>query len=217
MRMNRRNVLVGLGTIVAGGGAALGTGAFSSVEAERTANISTVGDASGYLAIEAHPNSSDDSATPNDPDTTSDGSPYLTLSSDDELSFNFDGSGDPSTSASGLNRNALSKFGDLLQITNNGPNSVNLDVELRNSSSNTTEEDSVFTAYISQSSPPTGGSEGDSVDGSVTLSSGDTLDIGFEIDLRDLSGLDSSKFTDSKPQSNYGENVATVAFVANQP
>ncbi|PGF16286.1 hypothetical protein CP556_09265 [Natrinema sp. CBA1119] len=51
MRMNRRNVLVGLGTIVAGGGAALGTGAFSSVEADRTVTVSTSGDSSAYIGI----------------------------------------------------------------------------------------------------------------------------------------------------------------------
>ncbi|MCU4751892.1 hypothetical protein OB919_07835 [Halobacteria archaeon AArc-curdl1] len=42
MRANRRNVLIGLGTIVAGGGAALGTGAFSTVEAQRTVNVNII-------------------------------------------------------------------------------------------------------------------------------------------------------------------------------
>ncbi|MGQ3411527.1 hypothetical protein ACT4ML_04595 [Natrinema sp. LN54] len=49
--MNRRNVLVGLGTIVAGGGAALGTGAFSSVEANRTVSVTTSGDADALVAF----------------------------------------------------------------------------------------------------------------------------------------------------------------------
>ncbi|WP_162989755.1 hypothetical protein [Natronorubrum halophilum] len=51
--MNRRNVLVGLGTIVAGGGAALGTGAFSSVEADRSVTLETTGDASALLQFSA--------------------------------------------------------------------------------------------------------------------------------------------------------------------
>ena len=42
MRMNRRNVIVGLGTIVAGGGAALGTGAFSTATANRTLKVNVV-------------------------------------------------------------------------------------------------------------------------------------------------------------------------------
>ncbi|USZ71069.1 hypothetical protein [Natronosalvus halobius] len=49
MRLNRRNVLVGLGTIVAGGGGALATGAFSSVEATREVSIETAGDTDGAL------------------------------------------------------------------------------------------------------------------------------------------------------------------------
>lgn len=51
MKMNRRNVLVGLGTIVAGGGAALGTGAFSSVQADRTVSLDVASDSSALLGI----------------------------------------------------------------------------------------------------------------------------------------------------------------------
>ncbi|WP_226004493.1 hypothetical protein [Natrinema salinisoli] len=42
MKMNRRNVVVGLGTIVAGGGAALGSGAFSTASADRTLDVNVV-------------------------------------------------------------------------------------------------------------------------------------------------------------------------------
>ncbi|WP_293029870.1 hypothetical protein [Natronococcus sp.] len=52
MKLNRRNTLIGLGTIVAGGGAALGTGAFSSVEAARSVDVSTEGDGSALLELE---------------------------------------------------------------------------------------------------------------------------------------------------------------------
>lgn len=58
MRMNRRNVLVGLGTIVAGGGAALGTGAFSSVEADRTASLSVADDSNALLTLSGDTTSS---------------------------------------------------------------------------------------------------------------------------------------------------------------
>lgn len=40
----RRNVLIGLGTIVAGGGAALGSGAFSTAEATRDLDVNVVTD-----------------------------------------------------------------------------------------------------------------------------------------------------------------------------
>lgn len=51
MTMNRRNVLIGLGGVAAGGGALLGSGAFSQVEAGRSVNLGTEGDASAQLGI----------------------------------------------------------------------------------------------------------------------------------------------------------------------
>jgi len=44
MKLNRRNTIIGLGTIVAGGGAALGSGAFSSAEAQRELEVNVVTD-----------------------------------------------------------------------------------------------------------------------------------------------------------------------------
>ena len=41
--MNRRNVLTGLGGLAIGGGALFGTGAFTSVEAERTVEVNVIG------------------------------------------------------------------------------------------------------------------------------------------------------------------------------
>lgn len=46
---SRRSVLLGLGGVTAGAGAILNTGAFSSIEAERVANVDTSGDASAFL------------------------------------------------------------------------------------------------------------------------------------------------------------------------
>lgn len=51
--LGRRSILIGLGGIVAGGGALLGTGAFSTVQAERTATVETAGDADALLQL--HP------------------------------------------------------------------------------------------------------------------------------------------------------------------
>ena len=49
--MKRRNFIVGLGTTVAGGTAVLGSGAFSSVEAERTVTVETATDNNAYLRL----------------------------------------------------------------------------------------------------------------------------------------------------------------------
>lgn len=51
MRMNRRNVLMGLGTIVAGGGAVFSSGAFSQVDAERTTTFAITDDTDALLEI----------------------------------------------------------------------------------------------------------------------------------------------------------------------
>jgi hypothetical protein len=53
MKLNRRNTLIGLGTIVAGGGAALGTGAFSTVEAGRDVEVGVAEDSDALLGLVA--------------------------------------------------------------------------------------------------------------------------------------------------------------------
>ncbi|WP_440763385.1 hypothetical protein [Natronorubrum sp. DTA7] len=101
MRMNRRNVLVGLGTIVAGGGAALGTGAFSSVEADRTVDLGVNDDSSALLKIAEHSEGSAIVGTEDGGDAT-----VLTL---DEQS---------------LNENATTRFNQAITITNDGTQDV---------------------------------------------------------------------------------------------
>lgn len=99
--MNRRNVLVGLGTIVAGGGAALGTGAFTSVEADRTVTVQTTGDASAFLSLSP----------------ARDGGEYVN-DSDDAIEIVLNGSS--SADGSGLNENAVSRFENLVTVANQG-------------------------------------------------------------------------------------------------
>ncbi|WP_204366745.1 hypothetical protein [Natrinema versiforme] len=99
--MNRRNVLVGLGTIVAGGGAALGTGAFSSVEAERTVSVTTAGDDSAFLGISGNS------------DYVQDGD-----SNTSEFVIDLGSYGDQE--GDGFNENAKTVLNDVLTITNQG-------------------------------------------------------------------------------------------------
>ncbi|MFA9502060.1 hypothetical protein ACERIM_04685 [Natrinema sp. H-ect1] len=101
MRMNRRNVLVGLGTIVAGGGAALGTGAFSSVSADRTVNVTTAGDSSALLAIQVD-------------------SSYAGSGDQAQINLNSPGNSD------GLNSNATTTFNAVIALTNQGTDEVTI-------------------------------------------------------------------------------------------
>ncbi|PCR92729.1 hypothetical protein CP557_13165 [Natrinema ejinorense] len=104
-------MLVGLGAIVASGGAALGTGAFSSVEADRTVSVAVAGDRSGALGLD---------------DEDVDGNAYTDASSitSGTLELTFDSLGD----SSGLNLNATTEFSPLFRAINNGSNSVSLSI-----------------------------------------------------------------------------------------
>ena len=62
--MNRRNVLLGLGTAAAGSGIVFGSGAFTQLEADREVDISVEGDPEGQLGLTAtSPFADDDSET----------------------------------------------------------------------------------------------------------------------------------------------------------
>lgn len=103
--VSRRNVLVGLGGIVAGSGALFATGAFTTVQAARTVTIETAGDASAFLALTP---ARDDEA-------------FVGETSDGRIEINLDGS---ETSASGINRNARSRFDNLVAVTNQGTETI---------------------------------------------------------------------------------------------
>ena len=93
MTMNRRNVLIGIGALVGGGGAALGSGAFSQAEAQRTIEVELEGDDAGVLQLDLN---HDDYAGVDDPDIDGD---ML------EISF------------TDINEDAVLAFDDVLEIS----------------------------------------------------------------------------------------------------
>lgn len=112
--MNRRNVLVGMGGLVAGGGALIGTGAFDTVEAERTVSIETAGDASAFLGLAP-------ADRPDDTDEAPDGNAYVNDPGDGIIQINLDGNNE---GAQGLNQNADTTFRELVEVTNQGTQTV---------------------------------------------------------------------------------------------
>lgn len=52
---SRRQTIIGLGGLLAGGGALVSTGAFDTVEAERSVGVETAGDASAFLGLDPAP------------------------------------------------------------------------------------------------------------------------------------------------------------------
>jgi hypothetical protein len=111
MAMNRRNVLIGLGAVAAGGGALLGTGAFSQVEATRSVSISTAGDSGALLSL------------------TLETASYNGLS---DTSGSDSGTNDADTiqiDLEEINDDAVTTFDDALTIENNGNNPVDLSID----------------------------------------------------------------------------------------
>ncbi len=83
----------------------VGTGAFTSVTAERTASVNVAGDASALLELEEH-------GGPNGAYASTSGG---------ELEISFDG-----VTGNGVNQNATTTLGDVFNITNQGTQTVNV-------------------------------------------------------------------------------------------
>ncbi|WP_435072866.1 hypothetical protein [Halorubrum sp. HHNYT27] len=104
---NRRKFIAGLGALATGSAAAMGTGAFSSVEANRQVSVDTAGDANAYLGL-----SGDDEYVSDD---TTEGELTIDLGSPDELI------GD------GFNESAVTTVEEIITVTNQGSEGVRVD------------------------------------------------------------------------------------------
>ncbi|MCU4926401.1 hypothetical protein OB905_10450 [Halobacteria archaeon AArc-dxtr1] len=152
--ISRRNTLVGIGSLVAGGGAVLATGAFSTVEAERSVNIETAGDGSALLQIVA--NDGDfDGVDDTGGDTV-------------ELSFNS------------INIEATTGFDDLLTVTNNGDQDVDLHVE-NSDGEDTLSDGEVTLNFENDNSSVHGGGN------SVEVISGGSVELSLDLVVGDAS------------------------------
>ena len=108
---NRRKFLAGLGALASGSAAAMGTGAFTSVSANRDLSVAVADDADALLSID------DIDGSPN--------SAYVDTSGDEvSISITTDTDGDGTNEGTGLNNNALTKIQDLLRIENQGTQDV---------------------------------------------------------------------------------------------
>lgn len=117
--MDRRRFIASLGALTAGGAAAVGTGAFSNVEAARDVSVTVSGDASAFLKI-----------APGTPDGVPDSGngDYVTGASDGALGLDMT-STNGNVGGSGVNTNAITNFLGVFHIENQGTQEVTLDVE----------------------------------------------------------------------------------------
>jgi hypothetical protein len=114
--MQRRKYLAAFGSIAAGGAAMMGTGAFTSVTAERTVDVEVAGDDAAYLGLE--------------PVSSSPNSAYVSVDGE-EVSFDFSDT-NSAVDGNGFNPDATSRINDLLLVTNQGTQTVNFWVNISN-------------------------------------------------------------------------------------
>lgn len=127
--MKRRTAILSLGGLVAGGGAAMGTGAFTSVEANRVLEVAVENDENAYLALlpattegSAVENSSEGGRTPRAQDT-----PFARI--DEET-------GRLELTVNALNSDAVTEIPSLFRIENRGTDEVGVYLDVGEGSAN---------------------------------------------------------------------------------
>ena len=175
--MKRRNLIAAIGAVTAGG-AAIGTGAFTSVEAERSASISIADEDTGLLALTAL-------------DTDEGG--FVIEGDRNELRFDFNQA--DSVGGSGTGSKSVYKFDRLFAIENQGTQTVYVDSEFQDA-----EEEGLFEeGYLDDIGLYIEEVDDYFLDGenaALKLEPGDSADIGFEIDTGEEGVPDSLTFSD---------------------
>lgn len=114
--MNRRRFLAGVGAFTAAGSSALGTGAFTSVEAERSVSISVADDDQAFLRLEPLVNEGID-----------ENSTRRSFSNGKTVGFEIPGNGGgENPSSEGVGLDSVYEFHDLLEVSNQGTQPVQL-------------------------------------------------------------------------------------------
>lgn len=108
--MKRRKFLIGAGSLVATSAAAIGTGAFSSVSADRSVSVNTADDDSAFLQLEP----------------IADNGKLRSVESGSKVYLQIPGSGPNESGAKGVAVDSVHEFHDLIKVTNQGTQSVKL-------------------------------------------------------------------------------------------
>jgi hypothetical protein len=147
------------------------TGAFTTVSADRTADVNVEGDSAALLTL------TEGATNPQFVDTDTAGS----------IEFNINSGAQADQD---LNLSALTEIDGAIQVTNNGQNEVTLNLTL---SGDNTGLISFFDATVS-TPDPTGDDLSDT--GSVTLLPGSTVDVDVVIDTRGAGDLTDQTIVD---------------------
>jgi len=158
MRLSRRNTVIGLGTLAVGAGVISGSGAFDSVEANRSFEVSVSGDEGALLGLEA----TNDTIT----GTESGGA-----GGNDVIYFELtDGDGGQAA----INEDAVTDFFDVMRVTNNGSQTVTLSIELDSGLSGV--------SFLLNANPDEPDSEKDLTSEGHTLTTGESILVDLRID-----------------------------------
>jgi hypothetical protein len=187
--MQRRKFVVGLGALASGGAAAMGTGAFTSVEADRSVDVNVSDDAGAYLRLEG-------TGGPNSEYVTGDGNGNQLEIDLTDSNDNFPNSTDPN----GVNPNALTQIDDLFVIQNQGTQEVDVGISKTSNSGNA----DLVTFYANDSNSGLNDRYDTTNDNTValgttdtTLGTGDTVYVSLEVDTSGSTVSDGTQILDS--------------------
>jgi hypothetical protein len=161
--MNRRKYLATLGSLAAGSAATIGTGAFTSVSAERSVNVSVAGDKKAFLGLKP----------------TSEPNGVFASVQGGTLTLDFSETTD--VGGSGLGTDSVYEFDDVFRITNQGTQPVYVWATFSGASGNFTPDGSDTDIYLY----PNGDSDDrlrDSDDDVLYLGVGQSAGIGVHVD-----------------------------------
>jgi hypothetical protein len=192
--MQRRKFIAGMGSLAAAGAAGIGTGAFTSANANRRASIQTAGDANAYLSISPTNNEAADAVV----DTGG--------GSGGQIVLRFDNTASSQSGVNGLNTDGQTTFTNILKVQNNGTSGVEFGVdasEFRNiggisdfnvfahntPSEESPEYDSANFLQVDSSYPAAIQDPGPNQD-HVNLSVGEEVLLSFQINTDDSGGVD---------------------------
>ncbi|WP_180271823.1 DUF1102 domain-containing protein [Halorubrum persicum] len=198
-----------MGSLAAGGAAAMGTGAFTSVQADRDISVEVAGDASAYLQMYA-------------PDSSLENGEYATGpnesgSTNNQLTINFDGNA-TTHSGSGINADAISRFDEVFKVRNEGTQEVDLHIGDEGLSQEAQDRIRFYTTETGGRKTLEDGEEDSAAAGEqkigVPLGAGNEKTVGVEIDTRDVpnSGSGGGTWNAVEDPSNFSVSGEVVIY-----
>jgi len=164
--MERRKFVVGLGSLAAGGAAAMGTGAVSQSESSRSVDVDIANDSNGFLQI----NTTGSSLENTEYVSYEDGQLTIQISDPDNSGF--------ASQAQGLNPDSTFDFDNLFQVLNATEDDLLLSID-----KSTLDNPDAFTFYAHQTNGDLIGSRDNDWNGQIN--SGYGVNIGIRIETPD--------------------------------